>query len=568
MLNRLKFTPVSISTLEVDFNDKRKLLLPTLGFCFLFFTFYYSILIIPRFGTDSIVFLVDNIGGAFIVSGFAIAYWLTKYVQWHWLLMLPSFMSVAVTSLFLLHHEFYLAVSHLWLSSQIIGVVFSTYLGLPKWNCVLFILNASVPPLIASQVDYLTPADIASQQAIVYFSSIISIYLSFNFLQKKSELTDARDVAVMAESIKSEFLANMSHELRTPMNSVIGTLQILQRQALNEKQTELVSQGLRSSKSLLSIINDILDFSKMEAGQLTFEDIATDVVELTEETVSEMLPLAEQKGLTIDLSVAQGMHKNWIVDPVRFKQVQFNLLSNAVKFTHKGGINLAIYQEGDKLVFCVKDTGIGMEDKSVEQLFERFAQADVSITRKYGGTGLGMAICQQIVAHMQGQIKVKSVLGQGTQFDVYLPLEQASSANKTSTAQTFRAVPIYQGIPVMLAEDNMVNQRIFSAIVEPTKAQLMIAKDGLEAVNMYKAQPVSLVFLDIQMPNMNGVEACKVIKELNPNVTLIAVTANVFKEDIIKYKEAGFADCLAKPVDIDALYQVMAHHLGQLSLSS
>lgn len=151
MLNKLRLTPASASTLAVDFEDKRKLLLPTLGFCLLFFSFYYAILIIPRFGIDSVVFVVDNIGGAFIVSGFAIAYLLTKLVKWHILLMLPSFMSVGATSLFLLHHEFYAAVSHLWLSSQIIGVVFSTYLGLPRWNCLLFILNVSLPPLIATQ---------------------------------------------------------------------------------------------------------------------------------------------------------------------------------------------------------------------------------------------------------------------------------------------------------------------------------------------------------------------------------------------------------------------------------
>ena len=488
------FKAIPQPTLEKDFQDKRKLLLPTLGFCFVFFTFYYALLIIPRFGIDSTVFLIDNLGGAFIISGFAISFWITKYIKKHVLLLLPSFMTLSTTTVFLAHEEFYTSVQHLWLSAQIIGIVFATYLGHPKWNTLLFILNVTIPPIVATQISYLSPADIVYKQAIVYFASLISIFLSYSFLLKKAELMKARDKALKAEKIKSDFLANMSHELRTPMNSVVGALQMLQRQELAANQSELVVRGLLSSKSLLAIINDILDFSKMEAGQLTYDPVDTNIIALAEEISYEMEPIADDKNICLKLIIEDNLHPYYSVDPVRLKQVLFNLISNAIKFTHQGHVELKLSVNEQNIIVDVTDTGIGMNEKAIQKLFDRFTQADVSTTREYGGTGLGMAICQQIVEMMNGAITVDSEVGKGTNFKVSLPLAKVADVeDKTRSNQQVQA-PDCQGKTFLLAEDNLVNQKIFSAMIKPTQSHLDIAADGQQAIELYQTKSFDLVF--------------------------------------------------------------------------
>lgn len=563
MIHLKRILDTSSNTLALDFEDKCKLLAPTLGFCGVFFFCYYSALIIPKFGIDSTIFLIDNIGGMFIIFGFVTSIVLTKRIKNHFLLILPSLTTVATTSLFLIHKEFYISSSHLWLSSQIIGIVFSSYLGLPKWNLALFILNASVPPLIASQYSHLEVDVVIWQQAIVYFASLISIYLSYGFLLKKSKLTDARDRALMAENIKSQFLANMSHELRTPMNGVVGTLQLLQREQLDKQQMELVERGLLSSKSLLSLINDILDFSKMESGLLHLEVIETDVVAVTEEAMTEISLWAKDKGLTVKLDVQPKLNRGWLTDPVRFKQVLLNLLSNGLKFTDFGTVTVKLFERDKSLHLQVSDTGIGMDKQALDSLFERFSQADVSTTRQFGGSGLGMAICQQIVQLMAGSIEVTSQPGQGSTFHVVLPLQQVALIDGEQTAKQLQA-PELSGICVLLAEDNKVNQKVFEAMMVQTGAELLIANDGQEAVDCFNRREPALVFLDIQMPNLNGMEACKLIKQRNPLVPVIAITANVFEDDVQSYLAAGFEQCLAKPLDINALYRLLEQKSADL----
>lgn len=554
------FMSASKSTLDADFDDKQKLLLPTLYFCLLFFFFYYLLLIIPRFGIDSTIFLVDNIGGLFIVSGFIAAHLLAKKIRNHFVLMLPSYMTLATASLFLAHDEFYANVPHLWLSAQIIGIVFSTYLGTPRWNLVFFILNVTLIPIVAATQSHVVVTEIVHKQAIVYFSSLISVFLSYRFLVKKSELIEARDQALKAENIKSEFLANMSHEIRTPMNGVVGTLQILQRQHLDDTQSDLVERGLLSSRSLLSIINDILDFSKMESGKMDLQPMAIDVAELIEESVAEILPLAEKKNLQTSLEIEADFHNGWMVDPVRLKQIMFNLLSNAIKFTERGNIRVSLYNNQVGLVIEVEDTGLGMTDSVQQSLFSRFAQGLPQKAGELGGSGLGMSITQQLVKLMSGSINVSSVVDVGTTIKITLPVAKVILQSGDNSNKEVIITPDLSGKTILLAEDNKINQRIFEAMILPTQAKLLMADNGHQAYALFQQHQIDCVFMDIQMPVMNGIESCKKIRQQGSKVPLIAVTANVFHDDVQEYYKAGFDSYLPKPVDLNLLYA----HLTEL----
>lgn len=481
---------------------------------------------------------------------------LTNRYRNHFLLNLPAFMTLGSTSLFLIHEEFYASMSHLWISSQIIGIIFAIYLGLPKWNMTLLGLNITVPPIIASQFGHLDPIYIMSQQAIVYFASIMSIFLSYQFLDKKLELIKARDLALEAENTKTEFLANMSHELRTPMNGVVGILQLLKKEGLAPKQKGLIDIGLSSSKSLLTIISDILDFTKMESRQLTLEQRPTDVIELCEETIQECSPLLKNKSLTINFKSHPDLHPIWFTDSIRFKQILFNLISNAVKFTEKGFINIVLYEKDDILKIRVQDTGMGMDQTAIENLFIRFSQASTSTSRKFGGTGLGMAITQQLVNLMGGDIQVESEVSKGTTFNITLKLHKALQSKAEKEDELTDFVPDLLGTTILLAEDNLINQEVFKAALEPTCTQLLIANDGVEAVELFKQNHIDFVFLDIRMPNMGGVEAGEIIKALDPKVPMIAVTANVFKDDIENYKTIGFDEHLPKPINMKELMNI------------
>lgn len=281
-----------------EFENKRKALKPTLYFCGLFFSLYYAFLIIPRYGVDTEVFLIDNIGGSFIVLGFVAAIFLTKKFSNNLILMLPSFATLATASLFLLHEHFYTEVGHLWLSAQIIGVIFSIYLGTPVLNSIFFIANVCIPPLIASQVAYLDTYDIIVRQAIIYFSSIVSIYLSYSSRKKIYKLIESRDKAHLAEKSKSEFLANMSHEIRTPMNGVLGSASILlESKGLSDDDLKYLKNIMESGHSMMNVLNDILDYSKIEAGYLEIEYHDFSLNDLLKSVKNLYLDLALEKDI-------------------------------------------------------------------------------------------------------------------------------------------------------------------------------------------------------------------------------------------------------------------------------
>lgn len=369
-----------------------------------------------------------------------------------------------------------------------------------------------------------------------------------------SSLEEAKQKAEKSEQIKSTFLANMSHEIRTPLNGILGTLQILARQPLPEEAKQLTEQGLISSKSLLTIVNDILDFSKIEAGKLEIESVPCELKRIVDSVVADLLPQTQTKGLDLIFKVDDNFVDGWLTDPVRFKQITLNLLSNAIKFTEQGTVEVTLALSNDRVLLTVQDTGIGMSEEYLENLFSRFEQADKSTTRKYGGTGLGMAITKQLVELMNGEISAESKPEKGSLFKVELALEQ-TELNVSKSDKTSLSVPNLSGKTLLLAEDNRVNQTVFKAMIKPTQASLQVANDGLEAIELFERVKPDIIFMDIQMPNMDGVEACKKLLEAGCEVPIVAVTANTMKQEVENYMAIGFDSHIAKPIELESLYK-------------
>ena len=382
-----------------------------------------------------------------------------------------------------------------------------------------------------------------------------------------SALKQALSESEQASKAKSDFLANMSHEIRTPMNGILGVMQVLQRDIKDESNIRLLSKAIFSANSLLRIINDILDYSKIEAQQLSLETVDFSIAAVTESVVSDLLPIANEKSISLNVTYADEFPVMWNGDPVRVRQILMNLVSNAVKFTEKGGItvNVRTSHVDDKqgLILDITDTGIGMSKEATQSLYERFTQADTSITRKFGGTGLGMAITQNLVALMNGDIKVASKQGNGTKFVVFLPLEIATDAINIQNEEDVASVPDLNGISILIAEDNAINQEIVRAMLEPTHAQLHFVDNGKLAIDAHIETKFDLILMDIQMPVMDGKQACMVIRKDDNTVPIIALTANVMSEEINEYESKGFTSHIGKPFEMHDLYARIQKHLNQ-----
>jgi two-component system sensor histidine kinase/response regulator len=382
------------------------------------------------------------------------------------------------------------------------------------------------------------------------------------------------DTALAASDAKSGFLANMSHEIRTPMNGVIGMIDSLLGTSLTVGQRESAQTIQSSAYSLLLIINDILDFSKIEAGKMTFEQVDFDLKEIIKNTIDLMATLAQGKGLHLSECIQEGTATDLVGDPTRLRQVLLNLRSNAIKFSEEGSVLLEIAQTSEiddevEISFSVHDTGIGMSEEAQEKLFQSFTQADTSTTRKYGGTGLGLAICRKLVELMGGTIEATSTLGKGSTFSFSLQFTKQKSfvsIDRAPTAvsglspatQTTADPASANGTRILLAEDGKTNQMVAVQVLKKLGYTADIALNGREAVEAWRHKKYDIILMDCNMPEMDGYEATRKIRELEAERNLkptqiIAMTASVMMEDRELCIAAGMNDFTTKPVDQHAL---------------
>jgi len=366
-------------------------------------------------------------------------------------------------------------------------------------------------------------------------------------LLKEKALADSKEIAEQATKVKSEFLANMSHEIRTPLNGIFGTLQLLSDQKNKHRHCELIDLAKHSTSSLSELINDILDFSRLDAGKLELSLKPVDLNKLLANLQAEISISVKQKDLDFNYQETLDC-KTWLVDALRIRQILLNVLTNAIKFTHKGNIGLSVEATSNGVRFVVSDTGIGMNKATQDSLFERFEQGDRSTTREYGGSGLGMPISRFLIELMQGKIRVNSEEGVGTRVEIYLPLVKTTD-EKVAIEPTSHTALDLSDYTILVAEDNEINQIVIQSILQTTNANIHVVDNGLKALELLPNVDVDLILMDIQMPVMDGSEACKRILLQYPDVPIVAVTANVFDDDIALYKQQGFVDCIAKPYD-------------------
>lgn len=387
--------------------------------------------------------------------------------------------------------------------------------------------------------------------------------------EHERELENARKAAEEGARSKSEFLATMSHEIRTPLNGVIGMTQLLQQTELNDEQRTYADTIHGSARALLALINDVLELSKMDAQDVTLCPEIFSIRRCFGAAIHLLTPLAQEKGIDLQLDIAADAPEVLFGDDRRVTQILMNVVGNAIKFTDKGSVRVVVTVEWSgcipHLCFSVTDTGIGIQPDMQDRIFERFSQADAAISRRFGGTGLGLTISQRLARAMGGDITVTSTFGKGACFATRLVLE-AAEEESTRGAQPISEAGYLTGARILIADDNQVNRLLVQRFLKDSGAELSFALDGQQAVEHVKALAPQIVLMDVSMPNMNGLEATRAIRRMPiEQPYIVALTANAFDDDRAACLDAGMDAFLSKPV---GRQQLLQHLIGAFGVGS
>ena len=389
-------------------------------------------------------------------------------------------------------------------------------------------------------------------------------------VQAENELLLAKQFTENVSKAKEIFLANMSHEIRTPMNGILGIANLMAKTQLGEQQKDYLKLILESANNLLVIVNDVLDIEKIASGRIEFEQIPFLFEDRIRTSMQSFQYKVEEKGLFMNYISPLEEDLVLIGDPYRLSQIFNNLLNNAIKFTNEGKILIeisVIQKKADKIIirFSISDTGIGIDMGRLENIFEPFIQASTDTTRKFGGTGLGLSICKDLVEMQGGQISVNSVLHQGTTFNFQLPFTIGSKDMLLAEDQAPEDYSLLGNKYILIAEDVELNQFIARQILETWGMKVAIANNGKEAVDMVSIEQFDLILMDIQMPEMNGIEATQIIRKMQEDkvakIPIVALTANALKGDNVRYLQAGMNDYITKPYTEAKLYSVISKFL-------
>ncbi|MBL8487561.1 MAG: response regulator [Rhodocyclaceae bacterium] len=428
---------------------------------------------------------------------------------------------------------------------------------------------------LQSQRQSLKLAEMGLLALVLMLTGVATVFFVRRINQANDRLEEAleamrraRDEAERASRAKSEFVSRMSHELRTPLNAIIGFGELLEAEPLQPAHRNYVGLINTSGHHLLELVNQVLDLAKIEAGGLKLERIPFDFPAAVEAVRVIIAERAAGKGIEFVASVSPDLPRHVEGDPTRLRQILINLLVNAVKFTDRGSVELRVAAEGGRIYFSVRDSGIGMDQEALASLFQPFVQADVTVTRRFGGTGLGLVISRELVEAMGGSMEVESAPGTGTCFWFWLPLRPAEAPPAVETVAPAPGVASVAGLvrgKVLLVDDNQVNEQLGTAMLARLGIPCDVARDGAEALNRLAGAEYALVLMDVEMPVMDGITAARRIRAgeaKGRHLPIIAMTANALREDRDRCLDAGMDGFLSKPVSLQALQGEIARVLA------
>jgi len=375
-------------------------------------------------------------------------------------------------------------------------------------------------------------------------------------------LAEALDRAESGSRAKSEFLATMSHEIRTPLNGVLGMAHALGGEPLTPSQRQKLEVIQQGGEALLNVLNNVLDLGKIEAGRVTLEDGVVDLGRVAEAVQAIFSARASEKDLALTVTTSPGARGLWRGDAMRIQQILQNLVSNAVKFTERGAVGIEALEHKGAILLRVSDTGPGVPPEFQDQVFDAFTQADASTTRRFGGSGLGLSICRALARRMGGDVTLVSLPGKGSTFTVRLPLQRAEAETGEAASASRATVPPLPGLRLLAAEDNEMNQLVLRTLLEPFGIQPHIVADGVQAVQAWESGGWEVILMDVQMPEMDGPTATRLIREREaalglPRTPIVALTANAMSHHVKAYLDCGMDEVVSKPLNIAELIQAI-----------